>query len=319
MAALSTLRGYVRDELGELTAGRWSDAQINSWLNRGVDYCIAEFHRGKCYEMLREIIKYTTYTLNTSYQEYTFWDVINNSLASTSESSTNTWFGYIQAMQGDYIYHIADAEEWHKLNATTGEHAPTSYEPWIYFSGHDRTTKYLSYSTILKTNEPDTDELVTGGTGAATARIAIKVPPDDGTWAVGSFTGQFYIYDDSGTFEAENLDLTPLKGSAAVEDVVTITGAAVASVHDCPLFQVWPTPASADTFKLWWLNKADTMSAATDTPSLPNECDELLVLYATARGWKAEGRQDMHTAFWQEFMQELLKKVDNYRETVFKP
>jgi hypothetical protein len=314
--ALSTLRGYVRDELGEQTAGRWTDAQLNSWLNRGVDYTLGHLHRGKCYSLMRELIKYTTYTLDTGYQEYTFWDVINNAGLEEPENSTNTWFGFVQMNFGNYVCHVASQEEWHRLNATTGEHAPTTYEPWIYFSGYDRTTKYLTYTS--GSTSPAFDGELTGNTGGATAQIAIPHPPHSGTFSGGDAAGDFYIYNDSGTFESETLNYLAPKGSASVSDIATITAAASASVHDCPLFQIWPTPATAETVKLWWINKPDAMSAATDTASLPDECDELLILYAAARAWKADRNFDMHAAMWQEYQQELKTKIDNYQEVVFR-
>lgn len=310
--ALSTLRGYVRDEIGELTAGRWSDSQLNSWLNRGITYSAAELHRGKAYPMLQGLLKYVTYTLSTSYQEYTFWDVINNSMVSSPESSTNTWFAYVHGSLDNYPLEVATQEEWHRLNATTGEHAPSTTQPYIYFSGKDRTTKFLTYTS--GSTEPAQDGKVIGATGAAEALIAVKTPPQGGTWSGGDAAGDLYIYDDTGTFESENLNYQAPKGSTTTEDIATIAAAATASVHDCPLFQIWPVLTSSATMKLWWLNKAGTLSAATDTSDLPVECDEMLVLFAAARAWKADRNFDMFNAYWQEFQQELVKKVDTYRQ-----
>jgi len=317
MAALSVLRSSVRDELGELTAGRWSDTQLNSWLNRGVDHLVGEFHRGKCYELLRPLIKYVEYTLNTSYTEYTMWDVINNSLATTTQSSTNTWYGYIHGMLGNYPLHVADAKEYHRLIATYGEFAPSTTTPWIYFSGKDRATKYLAYTNILKTTEPVNDGKLTGATGGATAYIAIKRPPNGGTWQVGVEAGTFYIYGDTGAFQAENLNYIAPKASASEAAIVTIAGVAVASVHDCPTFQIFPTLTTAAAIKLWFLNKPTAMSAATDIPDLPYDCDNLLVWWATAQAWQADQRFEMSDRIGAKFEMELQKKITDFKQTTF--
>ena len=107
---------------------------------------------------------------------------------------------------------------------------------------------------------------------------------------------------------------------AQVNDICTIDDAAAAEDHNnCPIFELYPTPTTAATLKLWWIIKPIAMSAATDTPYVPYDCDELLILYGAARAWKANRNFDMHAAMWQEFMTELQKKVANYQEAMFKP
>ena len=173
MAALSTLRGYVRDELGELTAGQWSDSQINSWLNRGVDYCVAEFFRGKCWKLLRKLIKDKSYTVPVSETEHSMWQVIDNKR--TGGSATNTWYGFVHAMLGNYVLHVGTMEEFHRLNATTGEYEPSTTEPWLIFTGYDRGEKYLSYTS--GSVEPAMDGYLLGAVGGASCYVAFTPPP----------------------------------------------------------------------------------------------------------------------------------------------
>jgi len=76
MSNLSTLRGYVRDELSETTAGRWSDTQLNSWLNRGVRYLANVFLDASCWDLLSKLSRKVEYTLTANQDEYSVFDII---------------------------------------------------------------------------------------------------------------------------------------------------------------------------------------------------------------------------------------------------
>jgi hypothetical protein len=314
MAALSVLRSYVRDELGELTAGRWSDTQLNSWLNRSVNYLVDEFKRGKCYELLRPNIKYVEYTLDVDYTEYTMWDVINNETLSKAETNTNTWYGYIHGMIGNYPLHVADAEEYHRLTATYGELRPSSTCPYIYFSGYDRTTKYLAFTSGY---EPEQDGVLIGETSEAKARVAIDIPQASGAWGT-TAAGYYYIYGDSGTFEEEILSYRAPGSTATQTTFASIAAAAVAESHNnCPTFKLFPTLTTADTLKVWFINKPTAMSAATDYPDAPYDCDNLMIWWTAAQAWQADRNFDMSDRLMAKFDRELAKKIEDYRQTTF--
>jgi len=316
MAQLSTLRGYVRDELSEQTAGIWTDAQLNSYLNRGVEYCVGEFYRGKCWQLLRELTKDATYTVPTSETRHSMWQLIDNK--TSGGSATNTWYGYIHGMLGNYVLHKASLPEFHRLNATTGEHKPSTTEPYIVFDGYDRATKIIGYDS--GSTEPAIDGQIVGADGGATANIAFVPPPTSGSWTGGDAAGELYLRNDSDTYtDDEVLNYYAPDESSLSSDIATCNGTLITESHDnVPLFSLYPSLSSTASLKIWWLNKPTAMSAATDTPDVPYDCDELLVLYATARAWKANRNFDMHAAMWAEFTQELQRKVANYQELTFK-
>ena len=314
MAALSTLLANTRYELGEITAGRWSDTQITAWLNRGVDHLAGEFQRGNCYELLRPLIKYVEYTMDVDYTEYTMWDIINNETTSKTETNTNTWFGYIHGMLGNYPLERATAQEYHRLTATYGEYNPTTTKPYIYFSGFDRTTKYLAYTAGF---EPAQDGILLGATSGAKARVALDVPQVSGAWGT-TAAGYYYIYGDSGTFQSEVLSYRAPKGSVTVANFASIAAAATVESHaNCPTFKIFPTLTTADTLKVWFLNKPTAMSAATDTPHVPYDCDNLLIWWAAAQAWQADQRFEMSDRLNQKFEMELQKKIQDFQQTTF--
>ena len=316
MAALSTLRGYVRDELGELTAGRWSDSQLNSWLNRGVDYTIEELYNAKCWKLLRKIIKNDTYTVPTSETEHSMWQIIDNKVS--GGSATNTWYGYVHGMLGNYVLHQADMEEFHRLNATTGEFAPTTYEPWIVFTGYDRGETVLTYTS--GSQKPAIDAMLEGSTDGATSYVAFVPPPTSGSFSGGDAAGEFYLRDTTGTWNVstDDIDYYAPTGAAKVSDIGTTPAETTESHDNCPIFSLYPSLSSTASLKIWWCNKPTAMSAATDTPDLPYDCDNLIIWWATGQAWQADRNFDMADRLMAKYERELQKKIARYQEVVFR-
>ena len=83
---------------------------------------------------------------------------------------------------------------------------------------------FYQYTTVLKvaftsgSEEPSVDDVVVGATGEATG-IVDYVGLDTGTFAGGDAAGTLYIHTQTGTFEAENLNI-----SGGTENVMSIGG-----------------------------------------------------------------------------------------------
>jgi len=327
MAQLSTLRGRVRDELSEQTAGIWLDTQLNSWLNRGVEYLVSEYYRGKCWQLLQPITRYTTYSLTTSndvvdddtwslYQVLNNWTYWHDAGSDTKVPTKLTnYYGYVHGMLGNYVLHEANVKEFHRLHATTGEYAPSTTTPWIIFWGKDRTHGIIEYSGGGTYEPKEGDYMYDAADEDNFATYIHKIKVDTGTWAGGDAAGYMTIYDSSGTAVSamtlrigEEADVATLGDCQHFDDI---------DHGDLPYFTIRPALTATTTLHFWWLEDPTEMSAATDEPQVDNS-DELLVLYATARAWKANRNFDMHAAMWQEFQVELQKKIANYQELTFK-
>lgn len=325
MAALSVLRGYVRDELGELTAGRWSDTQLNSWLNRGVDYLAAEYYRSKCWKLLKPMTHKSIYTLTTTNDvenndTWSVFSIINNlDYWHSAEDGgydlptlVTNYYGFVKAMLGNYNCEEASIDEFHRLHATAGEYHPATTTPYITFWGIDETEDIIDYSGG-GTYVPKEGDLLEEDTATPlwTAYLH-KYNIESGTLAAGTAAGYMMIHTGTtltGAAAAQTIDV------GTKTDICTLASDGYLAEDHGKLPYVTFRPAiAADTeLSFWWLEDPDTMSAATDTPSI-DVSDELLVLYAAARAWKADRNFDMHASMWQEFNQELQKKLQAFQE-----
>lgn len=90
---------------------------------------------------------------------------------------------------------------------------------FAYTRIHPRAGKSLAY-TSGGTHEIIIGDTVTGSIGGATGYVE-DVILTSGTWAAGTAAGTFILLDDTGTFQAENLN------EGANTNVATISGAAV--------------------------------------------------------------------------------------------
>jgi len=316
VAQLSTLRGYVRDELGELTAGRWSDAQLNSWLNRGVDYLAAEYYRGKCWQLLLPMHRDITYTLTASTATYSVYDMIATIYSTAlGRYQDVSYYGFIKAILGNYICHEASVEELNRVLATYGEYAPTTTEPYIAVWGCDKTETTLAYKSGTTDIRTSLDQQILGFSSSATALLSRLGTLTGGTFASGSAAGKLYLHEVSGTFA--NSEVLYCTQDGVLSGWSTANGSPITEDHHkLPFITLYPTPTTAETLHFYWLREPIAMSAATDVPYVSNS-DELLILYAAARAWKADRNFEMHAGFWQEFNMELQKKIANYTETAF--
>lgn len=312
MAQLSILRNYVRDELGEMTAGRWSDPQLNSWLNRGVDYLVAEYKRTKCWDLLQSIARTVDYTLTIGQDTYSVYDILLTANSEVQYDYNLSYYGFIRAQLGNYLCEKLSIEEYHRAIAN-GEYNATTSEPKIIFYGADKTEGFLSFITGVV--EPMEDEKIIGGTSAAEAYIAKTPTVDTGSWGSNA-AGSLWLYRQTGTFSAAE-SLTICRDVTCSEFAVNGATDTVAQNHGkVPFVIIKPTPTSASTLSFWWLREPVLMVENDDIPYVDNS-DELLILYATARAWKADRNFDMHRQYLLEFNQELQKKMANYSEPVF--
>jgi len=86
-------------------------------------------------------------------------------------------------------------------------------------SATNLTAKTVSF-TSGGTEEPRPGDLLTGATSAATCYFAGAVVTS-GTWAAGTAAGEMFVYTDTGTFQAENLNNT----TTGTANVLTIDAA----------------------------------------------------------------------------------------------
>jgi hypothetical protein len=82
-----------------------------------------------------------------------------------------------------------------------------------YANGSDATTATpLGWWSIAYTSgngtTPPADQIATGGTSGATAKLTIIAQVTSGTWGGGNAAGTLYFYGKSGTFQAETLTFT---------------------------------------------------------------------------------------------------------------
>ena len=75
---LTTLESDIRDEIGEISAGRWSQAQIVRAINRTTESLISTFVTNNCWQILMHLTKEISYKLDGS-RSYSLYTVIGNS------------------------------------------------------------------------------------------------------------------------------------------------------------------------------------------------------------------------------------------------
>lgn len=72
-----------------------------------------------------------------------------------------------------------------------------------------------------------------------------------------------------------------------------------------------PVPATAETLRVFVRSRPVRMQEDGDRAGLPEDWDDLLVTYATARLYRAEDDKDMHDALMTDFANDLARmKVD---------
>jgi len=218
-------------------------------------------------------------------------------------------------MWGDYQCQKISIEEYHRA-LDSGEYNASTDNPFIMFYGNDMTTYKVAFTSGDR--EPNVDDMVKGATSLATAYVSMTPTVTSGSWTLGTAAGTLWLRDKTGTFQSENLDLYPSNITSKVDtDFATIGSDLTAEDHgQCPIIILKPTPTAADTLTFWWARPPVDMSAATDLPYLPENCDELLVLYAAARAWKANRNFEMHAAMWQELQNEIKTLIQKYSEPV---
>jgi hypothetical protein len=145
------------------------------------------------------------------------------------------------------------------LNATAKVFFSQMNDYCIFGNGVNAPQKYHGSYRFLQftsggTYEPQIDDTLTGHTGAATAIIvAIKVT--SGTWAGGDAAGEFIVKTQTGTFEAEDLDV------GANLNIASIAGD---STYVAPLLG---TPPAKGRFpwnhkaRIWWTDETDYLMA----------------------------------------------------------
>jgi len=102
------------------------------------------------------------------------------------------------------------------------------------------------------TNTPTPGENIVGLTSAATARV-LGVAITSGTFAGGDAAGILFVDNQSGTFQAENLDHT----NGATDD---LTIAANTTVLDCPGFKCRGALMVVETADLRWVEDGATVT-----------------------------------------------------------
>ena len=75
---LTTLEADVRDEIGEATAGRWTQPQVVRAINRTAESLIVTFVTNNCWQLLLHLTKEVSYQLDGS-RSYSLYSVLGDS------------------------------------------------------------------------------------------------------------------------------------------------------------------------------------------------------------------------------------------------
>ena len=148
---------------------------------------------------------------------------------------------------------------------------------------------------------------------------------------IGNSTDYYGFISDGDGWTASELDVFPLREvSIRNYDKVTEAGEFyptdsrpyicfyefdTESGHgNLPKFRIRPS-SSTQTLYFRYICNPTAMSADASLSGLGDICDNLLVNYATARGWRVERNREEYAISWGEFQSELNELVGKYEES----